>query len=219
MPSASKVTTDHEEIRRWAEARDGRPSHVKSTGKEDDPGILRIDFPGYSGEGSLEEIEWDEWFDKFDERGLALLYQETTAGGQQSNFNKIVTRETAAENEDRSHRASSRGKRARSSSRVEKGTRTSSGRGSRSKNATRSRNKNRSEGRSSKKSTTARSAQGAGRSSSKTRSSATSHKKGRSSAKAASRPSRSTGRKQAVSAGKSPSKRSASGRSNNRRAA
>ena len=79
MPTAtSQVTTDHDEIRRWAEDRGGRPAHVKRTGKPDDPGILRIDFPGYTGEGSLEEVSWDEWFDKFDERGLAFLYQETT---------------------------------------------------------------------------------------------------------------------------------------------
>jgi hypothetical protein len=224
MPSASKVTTDHEEIRAWAEERGGRPAHVMSTGKEDDPGILRIDFPGYSGEGSLEEIEWDEWFDKFDERGLALLYQDTTAGGEKSNFNKIVSRETAQENEDRSHRSSSRGsgsrssrgKRASASSRVNKTARTSSDRSSRSREATRSRNQNRSEGRSSKKATTSRSSQGAGRSSSRSRTNATSRKESRSSGKAA---SRSTGRKPVRSAGKSRSKRATSSRSSNRRAA
>jgi len=84
------VTTDHEEIRRWAEERGGAPSHVKRTGSGDDPGILRIDFPGYSGAGSLEPVSWDEWFQEFDEQGLALLFQETTANGKRSNFNKIV---------------------------------------------------------------------------------------------------------------------------------
>ena len=95
MPSLSKTTKDHEEIRRWAEERGGKPAHVKSTGSGEDIGILRIDFPGYSGAGSLEPITWEQWFEKFDERGLALLYQETTAGGQRSNFNKLVGRETA----------------------------------------------------------------------------------------------------------------------------
>jgi hypothetical protein len=37
--------------------------------------MIRLDFPGYGGEESLEEISWDEWFDKFDERNLALLVQ------------------------------------------------------------------------------------------------------------------------------------------------
>src|SRR3954452_7683887 len=93
--SQSNTTTDHEEIRRWAEERGGRPSTVRGTGGNDNVGILRIDFRGYSGGDSLEEISWDEWFEKFDENGLALLYQETTANGQRSNFNKIVSRETA----------------------------------------------------------------------------------------------------------------------------
>jgi hypothetical protein len=58
--------------------------------------MIRLDFPGYSGEQSLERIEWDEWFQKFDERGLALLVQEETARGERSNFNKLVSRETAS---------------------------------------------------------------------------------------------------------------------------
>lgn len=92
----SKISTDHEEIRAWAEARGGQPACVKGTGKEGDVGLLRLDFPGYSGGDSLEHISWEAFFEKFDERGLALLHQEQTAGGAQSNFNKLVSRETAA---------------------------------------------------------------------------------------------------------------------------
>ncbi len=102
MANLSKTTQDHEEIRSWAEARGGKPSSVKNTGSEGDIGILRIDFPGFSGEGSLEHISWDEFFEKFDQQNLALLYQEETAGGQKSNFNKLVSAETAAANEERS---------------------------------------------------------------------------------------------------------------------
>lgn len=92
---SAKTTTDHEEIQRWAEERGAKPSCVRGTGGEDDIGMIRLDFPGYSGEGKLEEISWDDWFDKFEERKLALLYQEETAGGEKSNFNKIVSRATA----------------------------------------------------------------------------------------------------------------------------
>jgi hypothetical protein len=98
----AKTSTDHDEIRKWAEAREGIPSCVKGTGGGEDIGMIRIDFPGYSGEDSLQHISWDEWFDKFDERNLALLFQETTAGGAQSNFNKLVSRETAQESESKS---------------------------------------------------------------------------------------------------------------------
>jgi hypothetical protein len=103
MANLSKTTQDHEEIQRWAEERGGKPSHVRSTGSGEDIGILRIDFPGYSGEGSLEPITWEQFFEKFDERNLALLYQEETAGGERSNFNKIVSAETAQENERGGH--------------------------------------------------------------------------------------------------------------------
>jgi hypothetical protein len=59
--------------------------------------MIRLDFPGYSGGDSLQEISWDDWFEKFDERGLALLVQDKTARGQKSNFNKLVNRETAGQ--------------------------------------------------------------------------------------------------------------------------
>jgi hypothetical protein len=93
MSAESHTTTDHETIRSWVESRGGKPAAVKRTESEDDPGIIRIDFPGYSGGDSLEEITWDEWFQKFDEAGLAFLYQEKTAGGERSNFNKLIRRD------------------------------------------------------------------------------------------------------------------------------
>lgn len=99
----SKVTFDHQEIQRWAEERNAQPACVTGTGGKGDIGMIRLDFPGYSGERSLEHIEWDEWFKKFDEHNLALLYQETTANGEKSNFNKLVSRETAEGAEEYGH--------------------------------------------------------------------------------------------------------------------
>ncbi len=104
----SKVTTDHDEIRQWAQSRGGKPSTVKRTGGRGDPGILRIDFPGYSGGKSLKEISWDQFFDKFDQQKLALVYQEKTAGGKQSNFNKLVSRATVQQKQKRSRPAAKR---------------------------------------------------------------------------------------------------------------
>src|SRR5690348_17523704 len=97
----SRVSSDHEEIRRWAEERGARPACVRGTGSNDDVGILRLDFPGYSGQQSLQHIDWEEFFEKFDERGLALLFQEATAGGEKSNFNKLISRETQQKNRGR----------------------------------------------------------------------------------------------------------------------
>jgi hypothetical protein len=88
-------STDHDEIRRWAEERGAKPACVRGTGSKQDVGMIRLDFPGYSGEDSLEEITWDEFFKKFDENNLALLFQDKTADGKKSNFNKLVRRDTA----------------------------------------------------------------------------------------------------------------------------
>jgi hypothetical protein len=98
MSGENRTTTDHDEIRRWAEARGGRPAAVGSTGSGDDPGILRIAFPGrpQSDDDELEEISWDEWFRAFDANGLAFVYQEQTADGEESRFNKLVSRESVS---------------------------------------------------------------------------------------------------------------------------
>jgi len=95
MSGETHTTTDHDEIQSWAEARGGRPAAVSGTGSGNDPGILRIEFPDapQSDDDALEEISWDEWFEAFDANGLALVYQEQTSDGQESRFNKLVSRE------------------------------------------------------------------------------------------------------------------------------
>jgi ferritin-like metal-binding protein YciE len=95
--ASAQPLTDHEEIRTWAEERGAQPACVRGTGDPNDVGMIRLDFPGYSGEESLQPISWDEWFERFDERGLALIVQDKTAGGQTSNFNKLVSREAAGQ--------------------------------------------------------------------------------------------------------------------------
>ena len=86
--ATAKATTNHDEIRKWVEARKGHPARVKATGRGKDPGILRIDFPGFSGEATLEEIEWDEFFEWFDRNNLALLLSSERG----NRFNKLVAR-------------------------------------------------------------------------------------------------------------------------------
>jgi hypothetical protein len=95
--ASTRTLTDYEEIRKWAEARNARPACVKGTGGRGDIGMIRLDFPGYSGEESLQPISWEDWFEQFDENGLALIVQDRTAAGEVSNFNKLVRREQAAE--------------------------------------------------------------------------------------------------------------------------
>ncbi|HEX9942213.1 MAG TPA: hypothetical protein VGG03_09375 [Thermoanaerobaculia bacterium] len=74
--SSTKTTTDHEEIRRWAEERGGRPAAVVGPMKHKIAGGLRIDFPGFDSDEELEEITWAEFFDKFEEQNLVFMYQE-----------------------------------------------------------------------------------------------------------------------------------------------
>ena len=81
------TTTNHDEIRQWIEERDGRPAAVRTKGKG---GILRVDFG--EPEENLEPIEWDEFFQIFDNNKLAFLHQDNTGGGKVSRFNKFVER-------------------------------------------------------------------------------------------------------------------------------
>lgn len=97
MAAESKQTTDHDEIRNWVQERGGKPARVKNTGKGDGGGLLRIDYPGFSGEDSLEEITWAEFFETFEENNLAFLYQDETKAGKESRFSKLIDRDSTKE--------------------------------------------------------------------------------------------------------------------------
>lgn len=88
--SQAKTTTDHEEIRRWIEARGGHPSVVKDTEGRDGEGVLRVDF---RHPDKLEDVDWDVFFKTFEDRKLAFLHQDKTTGGEESRFFKFVRRE------------------------------------------------------------------------------------------------------------------------------
>lgn len=88
--SSAETTTDHEQIRAWAEQRGGTPTRVKGTGDDEGEGILRIDFA--EADDALEPISWEEFFDTFEDRKLAFLHQDKTADGKESRFFKFVNR-------------------------------------------------------------------------------------------------------------------------------
>lgn len=88
-------TIDHNEIKEWVEARDGRPSVVTATHSDDEGGILRIDFG--TKEENLEEVSWKEFFRIFEESELAFVYQEHAPDGEPSFFCKFVIREDGDE--------------------------------------------------------------------------------------------------------------------------
>lgn len=82
-----KITTDHNEIKSWAEEHNGMPTVVKNT--EDGPGagLLRIHFE-QSQDNDLKEISWDDFFNTFENKSLAFLYQDE----KDSTFHKFVDR-------------------------------------------------------------------------------------------------------------------------------
>lgn len=83
----SLVTTHHEVIKQWAEARDGQPATVEGTEHDNHLGVLRFDFGGDSE--NLRHVSWEEWFKTFDERQLNFIYQEERTDGDQSNFFRL----------------------------------------------------------------------------------------------------------------------------------
>jgi hypothetical protein len=89
--SEGHTTTDHNTIKKWVEDRKGVPATVKDTETGGHAGVLRIDFG--PREDRLEEISWDEFFEKFDEAQLAFLYQDKTKDGKISRFHKFISRE------------------------------------------------------------------------------------------------------------------------------
>ncbi|TPN51332.1 MULTISPECIES: hypothetical protein [unclassified Mesorhizobium] len=85
--SEAKTTTNHNEIRKWVEERDGRPAVIRTKGEG---GILRIDFG--EPEEAFEPVEWEEFFRIFEENDLAFLHQDEPGSGGTSRFNKFVER-------------------------------------------------------------------------------------------------------------------------------
>jgi hypothetical protein len=98
----AEMTMDHRTIRKWAEAHGGKPAAVERTHSDEDTGIVRIMFPGSgaSEHAALVEISWDEFFRRFEESKLALLYEED------SRFNKFIGRDTAEKRARGDHQAS-----------------------------------------------------------------------------------------------------------------
>ncbi len=75
----SKITTNHQEIKQWAEKYGGKPQIIDDPqALADMPGV-RIDFPGktddeFLPETKVRDVSWDDFFKKFEENQLAFLY-------------------------------------------------------------------------------------------------------------------------------------------------
>jgi hypothetical protein len=89
----AKTTIDHQSIQQWVEERGGTPARVKNTDSERGPGVLRIDYPGFTGEDTLEPLEWEIFFEAFETNELAFLYQDEP----DSRFSKFIARDNMRE--------------------------------------------------------------------------------------------------------------------------
>ena len=90
--STSNQTHDHHVIQEWVEKRNGIPTRIKGTGKQDDDGLLRIHFPENSKSDNFEDMGWDDFFADFEKNKLDFLYQDKKADGETSTFHKFVER-------------------------------------------------------------------------------------------------------------------------------
>ena len=72
MPHA---LTDHETIRRWAEARGMEPALCEACADRTPERAIRLRFAGAPGSASVRAISWHEWFRTFDRHGLVLVIE------------------------------------------------------------------------------------------------------------------------------------------------
>lgn len=96
----TRVTTEHEQILRWADDHGAVPVRMKRAAREqDDPGALRFQFPEI-GLDAVETLTWDQFFDEFEALELAFVYQEDLETGRTTTWNKLVRRDVAASYEE-----------------------------------------------------------------------------------------------------------------------
>jgi len=82
----AKVTLDHREIRKWIEARDAKPA-IEREGEHD----IRLQFTD-DRSGELRSISWSQFFERFEEENLAMVYQEMGDGGEMRYFCAFISR-------------------------------------------------------------------------------------------------------------------------------
>jgi hypothetical protein len=70
MPLRSKITTDEDEIRRWAEQHRAWPGAAGTGQPPESPSRLRIGFD--DSPDDVREINWDDFFNELRAEGLAL---------------------------------------------------------------------------------------------------------------------------------------------------
>lgn len=76
----ANVITDHNEIRSWIEAHGGQPALVRRIPEVGGDGELSFEFLADGQEPELITIRWDDFFQRFEDQGLAFVYEDASAG-------------------------------------------------------------------------------------------------------------------------------------------
>jgi len=89
----TQTLIDHDSIKRWAREHGAKPALVKGTTRPSDSSALQLAMEGTTQDGRLEPIDWDDWFQRFDESGLALMVDDSAGA---AGANKLVPRGVTA---------------------------------------------------------------------------------------------------------------------------
>ena len=91
---ALKYITDYDEIRGWIEEHNGMPVTLKEASEngEESTDMLHVAFGTLSSD--MEEMGWDEFFERFENENLALEYDDEAEEGETPSF-ELVDRDRA----------------------------------------------------------------------------------------------------------------------------
>lgn len=90
MSSNSHSTTEHDESKSWVAEQDG-PVSAKGTETNDAVCVLQMNFSGGAGSDDFEEITRFDWFERFEQKNLAILSQQEKVSGEESTFLALVS--------------------------------------------------------------------------------------------------------------------------------
>jgi hypothetical protein len=75
-------TTDHLEIRHWAESHKAVPTELLPQTLDHIPAVLRLMFPQMAADRKdIRILTWEEFFAKFDLLGLTFIYDTAISSG------------------------------------------------------------------------------------------------------------------------------------------
>jgi Rho termination factor, N-terminal domain len=80
-----RTTSDHDEIRAWADARNATPATEEGTWTGTQFAVLRLRFPQSRPE-NLQPIDWPTWFQAFDTLRLRFTYLVPADGSTSDDF-------------------------------------------------------------------------------------------------------------------------------------